>query len=233
MNSYHKIAIWIVTVLVISSLPAWSQFEGTFTTTTTGTREGNTPFSITQEVSIKGKKIRSAMTAPGEQMGSLIIIFRGDKGRVITILDQAKVYMELSIKTIEEMMKNFPHDTNMVTVTRTGKKQKILGYNCEQIILQEGEATIDIWGTSELTFLRKAMQTMSEVQKQKVPQWSKELDKLQVFPMKTIINAQGTNAEMTVTSIQRKSLPESIFNVPAGYKKQDLPAGQTGGQKKR
>ncbi len=233
MKSYQKIALLIAIALVLFSLTTWSQFEGRITSTTTGTKEPNTPFSLTQEISIKGKKIRSVMTATGEQMGSLTIIFRGDKGSVITILDQAKVYMELPMKKIEEMMKNFPQDTNAVTVSRTGKTQKILGYNCEQVLLQEGETTIDVWGTRELTSLQDAMEMLSGIQKQKVPQWSKELDKLKLFPMKTIITAQGTHAETNITSIQRKSLPESMFTVPAGYTKQEMPVGQPGSPKKR
>jgi hypothetical protein len=230
---YRKVTLALIIGLVFCSFPVWAQFEGTITTTTSGTREPNTPFSVTQDISIKGKKVRSTMTSPGDQMGSIVIIYRGDKGKLITILDQAKMYMEYPLKTVEEMMKNLPMDTSTVTFTRTGKKQKILGYTCEEIIFTQSAMTIDIWGTTELPSLREAIQSLNSIQKQKVPQWSKELDKLKLFPMKTIITAQGTNAETNLTSIKKKKLSESLFEVPAGYTKQEMPAGQPGIPKNR
>lgn len=233
MILHRKKALSILIILVLFTVPALSQFEGIITTTTSGIKEPNTPFSITQDISIKGKKVRSIMTSPGEPMGSLIIIYRGDKGRLITIVDQAKMYVDYSLKTIQEMMKNLPRDTNKVSVRRTGKKQKILGYNCEEIIFEESGATMEVWGTTELSSLREAIRTLNDIQKQQVPQWSKELEKLKLFPMKTIVSVQGTKAETNVTSIQKKSLPESMFEVPAGYTRQEVPAGQPGGLKKR
>jgi hypothetical protein len=234
MKSHRREVIWIAIILILFSLPAWSQFEGTVISTTTGTRGPNSPFTITQEISIKGKKVRSNMSSPGEPRGAVSIIYRGDRGRIITILEQEKMYMEYSLKTIHQMMKNIPHDTNRAVVTRTGKTQKILGYNCEQVLIHQGEVDIEIWGTTELSSLRESIQALNEMQKQNVPRWSRELDKMKLFPMKTTISAQGTNAETDVTSIQKKSLPEAFFNVPAGYTKQELPTGQPpGGQKKR
>jgi hypothetical protein len=217
--------------LIFLLLPLHAQFEGTVTATTTGMRDNNTPFTITQEISIKGKNIRSVMSSPQQPGGSVTMIFRGDKERFYTLFDQVKKYLEYSKKTIEELTKNIPKDQTPVTVKRTGKLQQFLGYTCEQIILTQGETTVEMWATSELTSLRKAMDELNSYQKQNVPQWSKEIEKLKLFPMKTSMKMQGTNAEVNVVSIQRKTLPASIFDIPAGYTKQPLPTGQPGGKK--
>jgi len=184
-----------------------------------------------QEVAFKGKKIRSAVSSPKETRGSVVMIFRADKDRVYTIFDQQKKYIEFSRKMIEDQLTNVPKDHTPATVTRTGKTQKLLGYNCEQILLTQGETTIELWGTSELPQLRKAMESLNSFQKHNIPQWSKEVEKLRLFPMKTIMNIKGSRAETTVTSIQKKSLPEPMFNIPAGYTKQQLPVGQPGMKK--
>jgi hypothetical protein len=231
MNVCWRGILSISFLLTFLLLPVEAQFEGTVTATTTGTRENNIPFTITQEISIKGKNIRSVMSSPEQPGGTITVIFRGDNQRYYTLFDQAKKYIEYSKKTLEELTKDVPKDQTPVSVTRTGKHQQFLDYTCEQVILTQGGNTIEIWATPELTSLRKAMDDLNSYQKQNVPQWSKEIEKMKLFPLKTSMNMQGTNAEINVVSIKRKSIPAAVFAIPAGYTKQSLPVVPSGGKK--
>lgn len=218
-------------VLVASSASAQAQFEGSYTTATTGMRDAKTPFSMTQEVSIKGRNIRTIMKSADVASGPMTMIYRGDKGMVITLFETQRVYIEMPASKIREMLKSERVPSNAVTMKQTGKTQKILNHTCEQIILHDGEATIEAWATRDLGALRRAMEKLNSIQMNKAPQWTKELNKMKLFPMKTIITVQGITAETTITSIDEKSLPNSLFEIPAGYSKREIPAGMPGSGK--
>jgi len=105
-------------------------------------------------------------------------------------------------------------------VTKTGKKSKILGYDCEQYRFKWGAMTWDMWVSDQIVpdidFSR--FYQGFEVAKPMM----EELAKIKGFPLKTIImtGVAGTTSKNTseVTKVSTKTISNSEFELPQGYR---------------
>jgi hypothetical protein len=183
------------------------------------------PMNVTQEVFIKNDKMRSNMKADNSPMGPMAMIIRRDKGVIWTVFDAMKMYMEMSLKQTEEMARSMQKDTLKPTIKKTGKKQKILGYTCEEILVTTSEMTATLWGTTELSALAESMKWFNSSSNAQ-PRWMQEVEKMKLLSLK--MHSESTTGEVTdleITGIEKKSVDDSQFQVPAGYTKQEMPAG--------
>jgi hypothetical protein len=105
-------------------------------------------------------------------------------------------------------------------VTKTGKKEKILGYTCEEYKFEWGPINWDMWTCEEVVpdidFSRfyqgfEGAKAMTE-----------ELAKIKGFPLKTIMTTgmAGTTTRNTsvVTKIKTERIKSSEFELPKGYR---------------
>jgi hypothetical protein len=97
---------------------------------------------------------------------------------------------------------------------KTGKTEKIAGYLAEEWAYKGGEKKASFWGSTELG----AWSMMSA--KGRGPQMDvpEEFKKGGFFPLRIVSEDGG----MEAVSVEKKSMPDSLFEVPAGYKKMDM-----------
>lgn len=109
-------------------------------------------------------------------------------------------------------------------VVATGEHKTISGYACEKyIVKRDGKEVETIWATKnvgEFKSMKRDLQDISDRLastlgiKNGVDGWYKEIDG---FPIQT----ESDGSVETVTKLQRKSIPLSEFEVPAGYTKEE------------
>jgi outer membrane lipoprotein-sorting protein len=152
--------------------------------------------STTGKVYVQGDKIRREATRGAEQT---IVISRMDK-RIVWMLHPAqKSYMEMSFEKNRPYILNDPkwqqELKKLGTLTRDGQ-ETVNGYPCDKYVL---------------VYRDKAMGTQY--------QWiSKKLK----FPIK--IETKGSRFPMVIEykNIKERRLADSLFEVPAGYKKMSM-----------
>jgi len=133
-------------------------------------------------------------------------------------MDAQNMYMEqpLNLSSITSAS-----TTPAPTITRTGKKETIAGYECEHITITEGNSTSDVCMARGLgPFLSPA----SAIPGAKLTGWQKVLVEDGGFPLK-VSKADGTT-QMEVTKIEKKKLNDKLFTVPDNYSKMDMPPGR-------
>ena len=110
-----------------------------------------------------------------------------------------------------------------ITINRTGKKQKFMGYNCEQVFLNlNEEPMMEMWISDKYSMgndFLKVYQKMGFM-KGELP---KDAEKIQGIPLATKMTVDmgmgKMESESKVTKLEKTSVPDSEFEVPSGYKK--------------
>jgi hypothetical protein len=164
---------------------------------------------------------------------------------VTMLFPQTKTYMTMNGgEMAEEMTKgdgkgpsfDFPK------VTSTGKTETIAGITCEHWLMDEKTDVcmakgLGYFGGGSNNILDKlknlALREKIKAQLNTNPEFAKFIEG-GAFPLKMaqIENGQSKTI-MEVTAVERKSLDDSLFNVPADYKKSEIPGmpGMPSGKK--
>jgi hypothetical protein len=150
-----------------------------------------------------------------------------------TINAEEKTYSELDMTKFKIPVDDDAEAKNFPKITRTGKTETIAGYTCEYYQFGDQEK-LDFCLTKGLGYipsgndyrgglinyfnnkgLHKPLETDPEF---------KKLVESGAFPLKITYEENGqVKTYMEVTRIDRKSLADSLFQVPADYKKVELP----------
>ncbi len=169
------------------------------------------------------KKDKFRVEIKGGEGTSVMLI---NKDRSVMLMPQANMYMEFP-NEIDEPLGN-KEDENEFAAARTGQKKTILGYECELYIFKEEESILEIWATDELGFFMFAANPMEQ------SQISNKYFVDGFFPLQIIIKDKiGTgNGKVEVVKIEKQSVADSMFEIPAGYSKMTMPSyempGMTG-----
>lgn len=198
-----------------------AQFEGVIESSNTTTDETGAEQHYVMTMWIKGTMARITSSATPTTPASTMI-YRSDQ-RVIRILNEEnKTYFEVP----EEKSKDDASEegTTPVAVKKTGKTKKILGYRCEQFLMVQGDMETEIWGTKDLKGLSASLaRALGEERVGQGAAWNDELTKLGIFPLLANTRIEGKVVEsQEVAKIEKRSLPEDLFSLPAGYKKQSV-----------
>ncbi len=110
-----------------------------------------------------------------------------------------------------------------MTVTRGTQTAKILGYTCQQYMVQvmAGGQTINqvMWTTTEIKDLNiKSLSRQRNTQGQQLFS-----DKIAGIPLKMEVTMPQGNMVMEVKEIKREKLSDSDFSVPSGFKEVKFP----------
>jgi len=207
-----------------------AQFEGIMDMKVTGADVGKDD-NILYTMTIKKNLMATEVKNPTDANGAGKFIFRGDKQVVWILNDKEKSYFEISLKDetkSEKRKKESKAEEFAAKVKKTGNKETILGYLCEEIIIEGEDEITHIWGTQKLGDLYGTMmKSFSEMGMQEGGDrsrgWDDEIAKLAMFPLK-VVSKENNKVVLTqeVTNIQQKSIPETVFDVPKGYKKQSF-----------
>ncbi len=200
----------IVLLLSIASLPSRlraQKFEGTIEMSVT-TDEKTVPMTYM----VKGDNFRMEMEGrPGMKA---VMLFNVKDKKVIMVMDAMKMYMESPVP------QGTQSDAPKVEFKKTGKTQKLLGYDCDEYIVTSGNNETDVWITDKLTGFE--LYKLGGARQRAVDAWQKEIGEKGGFPLLAVTKTDGKEAAtMKVTKIEKKSLDDSLFKIPEGYQKMD------------
>jgi hypothetical protein len=156
------------------------------------------------------------------------------------ITKKANIVMEQKLSELKEQMKGMQPEQqkamqkaldeqgignkSRISVTKTGESKKICGYSCVKYVLRQNNKDVGtVWTTSNVKDYEKMKGEMKKVRERvmaQIPngiQIADAMQKINGFPMETSISGTTT----VVSKVEKKSIPESEFEVPAGYKKVD------------
>jgi hypothetical protein len=170
-------------------------------------------------------------------------IIRFDTEKVISIDNKRKTYTEITFKQLQEMLDKMAGEMKMepgameamkkmmgqtatsFTVTKVGPGEEIAGYPTDKYLIK-GPMDMEIWAAASLKIpaeyydvlrLRTPANPMFDMGKM-----FEEMKKISGIPMKTVTTIRMMGNEMkttkVVTSVEKGSIPASVFEVPAGYK---------------
>lgn len=214
-----------------------ADFEGTVTMNVTGTREQAVPINF----SMKPGFTRVDMNAGGHSGGMIMDLA---KREMIILMPEQKMYMVQPMRPSEGQKMDEPvAQTGDVTIEKTGEHEKILGYDTTKYIAKGKQGTSEIWVTDELGMFsglgaggapgggqrgmfgrRGGNHNASGAQG-----WEEAFKGKQAFPMRVITTgADGKQSKMEVTAVDKKSLPDSVFQPPADFRKFDMGAMMQG-----
>ncbi len=188
--------------------------------------EGKIQMKITEEGQshemtyfVKDNKFRMEFN---EQGHSGAMIFDPVNKKMIMIMNEQKMYME--IPTDKEMEKEMNENEGEVKFTKTGVTKTINGYKCEKWLYKSNDEQGEAWMTKKLgSFTLLTGQSMRSAESK--PEWMKEIEKENAFPMLVKIKDKNGNetGQLEVTSVKKESLKSSLFEVPSGFKKFNMP----------
>jgi hypothetical protein len=139
-------------------------------------------------------------------------------------------YSELDMRKSQIFLEDDAKAQNLPIITRTGKTETIAGYTCEYYQLEK----MNLCVAKGLSYIpsgndfRGGVLTYYNLQgDQRRMEADPEFKKLVEsggFPLKITFDENGqVKTYMEVTRIERKSLNDSLFQVPADYKRVEMP----------
>ncbi|QOI98766.1 MAG: DUF4412 domain-containing protein [Flammeovirgaceae bacterium] len=150
---------------------------------------------------VKGKNTRS-------EMGTTVFIYRGDQDKTWSVDTETKTYSEIKSTPVETA-------NSKLSVTKTTETATINGYNCTKYLMNaEGSGMPPqwIWVTKDIKDIDPALFKRSGNENLFV----KEIDGI---PVKIEMNTPQGKITMEMTELKRVKLPDSDFQIPAGYSK--------------
>ncbi|MDD8018510.1 MAG: DUF4412 domain-containing protein [Bacteroidota bacterium] len=128
-------------------------------------------------------------------------------------------------KMMEKMM-GMQND-QPIEVKKTGETKSVAGYKCTKVTAVRGEEEVMTWWlTKDLTGFEPLMADWKEFSKRmsamtaRFAKGTSEIYKnINGFPMETTMKIMNSSITTTVTKVEKRSIPSSEFDVPAGYKK--------------
>jgi hypothetical protein len=168
-------------------------------------------------LTIKVKNGNTLSMMEGGMMAGNETLFRKDKDQTFMINAKSKTYMVFS--------NSHPGSGTKpdVKITKTAETQKILNYICTKTIVtvtEKGKSIDQIfWTTNEIKdfdFKSLSSQRMNSSQ-------SLFYDGIEGVPLKMEMTTPQMKMVMEVTEFKKSSIPDSAFEIPAGFTETKLP----------
>lgn len=201
-----------------ASTAAQSAFEGVITFESDAGPQGQQ----TIKYSVKGRKVRMDMSAMGMPVYSISDL---DTKTYDMVMPQRKMYLENSVPDAQAKADSVMQNSK---IDWTGKKETIAGHECEHANITDPTGTVvDACLAKDLgSFMGMGGPGGRRGRGRRgggAAGWAEHLGN--VFPLKVVRDGR---VEMLVTSIEKKSLDDSLFTVPSGYQKMGMPGGRGG-----
>jgi hypothetical protein len=188
---------------------------------------------------IKGTKARSEalLSTGGTQMGVMLLDLSSKQQTLL--IPQTKTYMTVDLsQAAESMAKSAGKEiaAESFKATSTGKTETVAGVACEHWLIGEKQNTdvclargmgyFGFGGQSGGAFDLLKNLPMGDKMKAQLdanPQFAKFVEG-GAFPLKiTQVENGQSKTILEVTQVERKPLDDSLFTVPADYKKMEIP----------
>ena len=214
MRSISPVKAALGTVLLLSSwLHAGIYYEQEIKMPA---RPGMPAVTTKQTWYISGPKMRAEMVVRGMKT---VTIARYDTGVSYTVMPTHKMFMQVAIPKPNPQKEA----AVQVSVKKTDETKKIGRYNSTRYDVTVDGRLTRYWLTTEVDLgdeLATLWQGVGQAQSSKL---ARQMAELKGFPvMLEIVTPQGT-VTATVTKVERRNIPDSMFEVPAGYR--GMPAG--------
>jgi hypothetical protein len=217
-------------------------FEGEIDVSGKGDKPAEAPMSLA--LFVKAGKIRVDIPEELSKSGAGPLganakgygIFDSAAKKIYVVLDTSKQVIVIDLDKVGEQMKGFsppapPHEHGNATpkeappkVTKTGKFDTVAGYKCENWDIasdhRQGTACVAEEGFSWLSF---PMSALNGVPTEHL--WMADLLDGKHFPLRFVgYGPDGVKetARIEVTKVEKKTLPATEFDLPAGYAQIDL-----------
>ena len=200
-----------------------SVFEGKVVIETTNDGETNTLNYFS-----KGDMARFDVNS---ERGEANVIFDRKNKKMLMVMPSMKMYMEFPMNMNLGMdykgKGNDAGEKSGKDFMKTGETKTINGYKCDQWIIKDDDNTSEAWMTKELGSFVFFQSPMGGKEK---PKWQEDIENSGYFPMLVIEKDSDGNetSRFEVKSVEKKSLDDSFFAVPAGYSQMKMPMGGSG-----
>ena len=156
------------------------------------------------------------------------MIYRLDRKVTWMINDDDHSYFEILRDTQSPNHPEQPTPSSKAGIQQTGRKKKILGYVCEQILIKRADQVTELWGTKKLSDLAKTTSlVLGETEGGALGGWPEEIRKLDLYPLSASTRIDGKVIEaQETTNVSRTSVRSDLFELPSSYRKQEV--GESG-----
>lgn len=221
----HLTRFLLTAALLLPVALSAASFEGKVVMTMTSPK--NEPIPMT--LSVKEGFSRTDMKLGKEGMTASMIMDQA-KQQIITLMPQQKMYMVMAMPKPEDFSDGKTDAKTDYTFEKTGETAKICGYNCTKYIATFKDGKSEIWATDQLgTYLGTGGggggMGGQRGKNAQAYAWEKALIGKNFFPLRTVVfGKDGKEAvRMEATSVEKQSLPASLFAPPADFQKFEMP----------
>ena len=179
--------------------------------------------------SFKQPKIRTELSADGHKIAT---ITDEAKHEIATLIPEQSQYLILSTDVVGAKLVP-DYELNNAEIKETGRTETILGYPCREIIVKNLRETTELWVTRDIgTFVGMGQGSsmpmgggVGGVNPALGRVWEEILRQQGGFPLRVISRnpAKQQTFRLDATKIEAVPQPSTLFNIPAGYKKIELP----------
>jgi hypothetical protein len=226
-------------LLMFAAAAASAQFEGVADFTITMNMERGKPTSSSGRMSITRGAFRSewTMTLPGAAKGrrdaapsrvtTTMLARKAEPDKLYMLNDENKTYSVTDLKKVREEARDLPKET--YTVQRLGADQ-VAGLACQKALVSSTKGNeYEVCVSKDLDVSGDWLAAMNRGQRD-AGSWIQALrdNGLEGYPVRWAMRRKGApqpTMVMELTRIEKKSLPASLFEVPAGYKQTDMAMG--------
>ncbi len=225
MKSFLRLALFSAMLAPAASLAA--SFEGKVTMKLSAS---GAPAQEIQYL-VKGDKLRMEM--PAQEGMKATVIIEPAKRQAVMLMDSEKMAM---IMAMPDPATGGPggQPSEAPKMEKTGEKEKILGQTAEKYVVTDQGTKSDLWlaeGLGAFVTFNPSGQMMGGRGGAPAPKgWERALAGKELFPLRVVsYDKSGKEASrLDVTAIEKKSLPDSLFTVPANYQQMDMSAMMKG-----
>jgi hypothetical protein len=170
----------------------------------------------THHIGYATKENNLRITMAAGPMGDATAIVDLEAGKILTLIPQMNSYMTIPFDDMSVQREAGSSDE----LENTGETTTILGYSCTKYIYADGDGEVEIWATEELgSFVAMPKGNPMQGGGAAKSGWEAAIPE-NFFPMRMSATDRRGRERMTweVTKVTPQSLPDSLFEVPAGYK---------------
>ena len=237
---HNKISLSVLVSLVTIST-AVAQFEGVLEMKMTITDNGGAhqgDGTMKCAISKAGSRSEMNMQMPQMSMVMVMLVKSDTPNTVYRINDANQTYTEINVNKAQPIAAK-SSDNDKYTVKKLGE-EKILGYKTQHVLVIHKDTTNELWTSREFldydTFSRTQARPGGRMGGDNGMAKALKDTGVEGMPLKSVaFDEDGGKVTMEVTKAEKKSLPASTFEIPAGYTKSsggmmDMMGGMSGPQ---
>lgn len=189
--------------------------------------QGQLDFKITMQggagtmkvlVGEAGVRTEMDMKARGQDIAITMVVKHADHDTAYMINDRSKTYAEVDLKKARESKQK----GGKYTAKKLGK-DKIAGYDATRsLVTDERGNKIEVWTTKQLELDEKMMRAMGDNAPNEGLMAALKDAGAEGFVLKLVNKDAEESLTMEVVKVEKRKIPASRFEVPAGYKKSEM-----------